>query len=250
MDAASNDNTVLVLDDITAGYKGADVLRGVTVKVPSASVVALLGPNGAGKTTTLRCASGMLRSRSGRLLVAGDDLTGHPPYRVAQAGVCHIPEGRGIYPSLTVRENILMFSPRLPAADLVDSTLSAFPHLKPKLKRQAGTLSGGEQQMLALGRAYIGSPTVILLDEVSMGLAPKIVDEIFSSIAQLRKRNVSLLLVEQYVDRALEIADFVYVLRRGRVQAEGPAVTITRDQILDSYLRADRSAEMPSNSPQ
>jgi branched-chain amino acid transport system ATP-binding protein len=250
MIAATNDNDVLVLDDVTAGYKGVDVLRGVTVNVPSGSVVALLGPNGAGKTTTLRCASGMLRCRSGRLMVDGEDLTGHPAHRVARAGVCHIPEGRGIYPSLSVRENILMFSPRLRPSDLIDSALSAFPHLRSKLKQPAGTLSGGEQQMLALSRAYAGSPRVVLLDEVSMGLAPKIVDEIFASIGELRQRNVSLVLVEQYVDRALQIADYVYVLKRGTVQAHGAAATITRDQILDSYLRSAQPAPMPSKSSQ
>jgi branched-chain amino acid transport system ATP-binding protein len=248
MNATTSDDAVLRLDNITAGYKGVGVLRGVTLTVPSGSVVALLGPNGAGKTTTLRAASGMLRSRSGRLHVAGQDLTGQPAHRVARAGVCHIPEGRGIYPSLSVRENMLMFSPRLPPAELVDSALTAFPHLKSKLKQSAGTLSGGEQQMLALSRAYAGSPRVVLLDEVSMGLAPKVVDQIFASIGELRQRNVSLLLVEQYVDRALQIADYAYVLRRGAVQAEGRAAEITRDQILDSYLRSDEPAEIPTDS--
>jgi branched-chain amino acid transport system ATP-binding protein len=250
VNTATAENVPLVLDDLTAGYKGADVLRGVNVRVPSGSVIALLGPNGAGKTTLLRCASGLLRSRSGRLTVDGRDVTGLPSHRVAQAGVCHIPEGRGIYPSLSVRENILMFSPHLPAAELLEGTLSAFPHLKLKLRQPAGTLSGGEQQMLALGRAYAGSPKVVLLDEVSLGLAPKIVDEIFLSIADLRQRNVSLVLVEQYVDRALQIADYVYVLKRGTVQAEGQASTFTRDRILDSYLRSEEAAETLPNKAQ
>jgi branched-chain amino acid transport system ATP-binding protein len=248
MNATATGDPVLRLQNVRAGYKGAEVLHGVTMSVPSGSVVALLGPNGAGKTTALRCASGMVRSRAGTLQVAGQDLTGHPSHQIAQAGVCHIPEGRGIYPSLTVRENILMFSPRLAAADLIEAAVGAFPHLGRKLKQAAGTLSGGEQQMLALSRAYAGSPKVVLLDEVSMGLAPKIVDEIFVSIGQLRKRSVSLLLVEQYVDRALQIADYVYILRRGTVQAEGPALKFTRDQILDSYLRVDPPAEMPPSN--
>jgi branched-chain amino acid transport system ATP-binding protein len=236
-------NDVLRLDSVTAGYKGVDVLRDLTLNVPRASVVALLGPNGAGKTTALRFASGMLGGRAGRLYVGDDDLTGRPAHRVAQAGVCHIPEGRGIYPSLTVRENIAMFSPRIATAKLVDSAVAAFPHLKSKLKQAAGTLSGGEQQMLALSRAYAGSPGVVLLDEVSMGLAPKIVDDIYVSIRRLRSRNVSLLLVEQYVDRALEIADYVYVLKRGSVQADGPAMSFTRERIVDSYLGGDTSAD-------
>ena len=239
----NGDAPVLRLDNVTAGYKGADVLHAVTLTVGRSAVVALLGPNGAGKTTALRYGSGMLRGRSGRLFVGGQELTGQSAHRVARAGVCHIPEGRGIYPSLTVRENISMFSPRIAPADLVDLAVNAFPHLKPRLKQPAGTLSGGEQQMLALSRAYAGSPGVVLLDEVSMGLAPKIVDEIFGSIAQLRSRNVSLLLVEQYVDRALEIADYVYVLKRGTIRAEGPAVTFTRERILDSYLGGEPSSE-------
>jgi branched-chain amino acid transport system ATP-binding protein len=241
MDATASDAAVLALDGVTAGYKGISVLRGVTLTVPAGSVVALLGPNGAGKTTALRCASGMLRSRSGRLRVSGQDLTGQPAHRVARAGVCHIPEGRGIYPSLSVRENMLMFSPSVAPATLIDAALAAFPHLKSKLRQPAGTLSGGEQQMLALSRAYARSPRVVLLDEVSMGLAPKVVDEIFASIGQLRERDVSLLLVEQYMDRALQIADYVYVLRRGAVAAEGRASDISRDQILDTYLQGEQS---------
>jgi branched-chain amino acid transport system ATP-binding protein len=234
---------VLRLDNVTAGYKGVDVLRGVTLCVARSAVVALLGPNGAGKTTALRYASGMLRGRTGRLYVDGRDITDRPAHHLARAGLCHIPEGRGIYPSLTVRENISMSSPRIAPDDLVDSAISAFPHLKSRLKQPAGTLSGGEQQMLALSRAYAGSPNVVLLDEVSMGLAPKIVDEIFSSIGQLRSRNVSLLLVEQYVDRALEIADYVYVLKRGTIRAEGPAATFTRERIFDSYLGGEPSSD-------
>lgn len=240
---------VLNLVEVTAGYKGADVLRGVNLRVAASSVVALLGPNGAGKTTTLRYASGMLRGRAGRLEVNGQGMTGRSSHDIARAGVCHIPEGRGIYPTLSVRENITMFSPRMSPAELVDAAVSAFPHLKTKLRQPAGTLSGGEQQMLALSRAYAGQPSVVLLDEVSMGLAPKIVDEIFASIDALRKRDISLLLVEQYVDRALQIADYVYVLNRGAVQAEGPAHRFTRDQIVSSYLGQTRSPELEQAGP-
>jgi branched-chain amino acid transport system ATP-binding protein len=232
---------VLLLEKVTAGYHGTDVLRGVTLRVPGSAVVALLGPNGAGKTTTLRYASGMLGGRAGRLRVNGQDVTGRAAHRVARAGVCHILEGRGIYPSLTVRENIAMFSPRHSPSDLVDAAVSAFPHLKSKLRQPAGTLSGGEQQMLALSRAYVGEPSVALLDEVSMGLAPKVVDEIFLSIDRLRRRGVSLLLVEQYVNRALQIADYVYVMNRGAVRAEGPADSFTRERIVSAYLGNDRS---------
>jgi branched-chain amino acid transport system ATP-binding protein len=227
---------VIELRDVNAGYKDLLVLNGVSLVAPRSSVVALLGPNGAGKTTLLRYASGLLGGQAGRLCINGEDTTGRPPYEIASRGVCHIPEGRGIYPSLTVRENIALFSPRFKPTDLVDTAVLAFPALKKKLGQVAGTLSGGEQQMLALSRAYVGSPAVVLLDEVSMGLAPKIVDEIFLSIEQLKKNGNSLILVEQYVDRALAIADRVYVLHRGTVRAHGFASDFSRERVVDSYL--------------
>ncbi len=227
---------VLRLGEVTAGYQDVEVLRGVSLKVGPAQVVALLGPNGAGKSTLLRYASGLLRGRSGHLEVNGTAATGRPAHAIARLGVCHVPEGRGVYPSLTVRENMALLSPRMTPSDLVEVAVTAFPALKAKLRQPAGTLSGGEQQMLALSRAYAGTPSVVLLDEVSQGLAPKIVDSIFSSIDQLRQKKVSLLLVEQYVDRALDIADYVYVLGGGVVRAQGRAHEFTRARIVDSYL--------------
>lgn len=222
MTSATADSVPLVLENLTAGYKGADVLRGVNVRVPSGSVIALLGPNGAGKTTMLRCASGLLRTRSGRLKVGGQDVTGLPSHRVAQAGVCHIPEGRGIYPSLSVRENILMFSPYLPPAELLDSTLSAFPHLKRKLGQAAGTLSGGEQQMLALGRALMLSPKILLVDEPSVGLAPILVSRTIDAIAEMKSRYaLTVLMAEQNFNQAIRIAERGYVIVHGRIAFEG-----------------------------
>ncbi len=228
--------TSLSLREVTAGYGSIDVLHDVTLDVPVGTVVALLGPNGAGKTTLLRYASGLLRGRSGSFQVRGDDVTGRVAHVVAKRGVCHIPEGRGIYPSLSVRENIALLSPSFDPDHLVGVVLDAFPALRTRLSQVAGTLSGGEQQMLAMGRAYVGDPAVVLLDEVSMGLAPRIVGEIFASIKRLKDRRVSLLLVEQYVDRALDIADYVYVLSRGRVTAQGEAKTFSRERIMASYL--------------
>jgi len=232
---ASTD-VALRLENVTAGYQDVRVLRGVDLEVKRSAVVALLGPNGAGKTTLLRYASGLIRGRSGRLEVAGVDITGQPAHQIARGGICHIPEGRGIYPSLTVRENMALLSPHIPSSELVEISVAAFPALSPKLGQAAGTLSGGEQQMLALSRAYAGTPVAVLLDEVSMGLAPKIVDEIFTSIEHLSRRNVALLLVEQYVDRALSIADYVYVMNGGLIQAQGLAREFTRERIVDSYL--------------
>jgi branched-chain amino acid transport system ATP-binding protein len=233
---SANGRVALQLREVTGGYGGLDVLQDITLAVKDSSVVALLGPNGAGKTTLLRYASGLLKGRRGTLSVGGKDVTGQPSHVVAKHGVCHIPEGRGIYPSLTVRENIALLSPRVSPGQLTDLVVASFPALGQRLDQVAGTLSGGEQQMLALSRAYVGEPVAVLLDEVSMGLAPKIVNEIFSSIEQLKRRRVSLLLVEQYVDRALEIADYVYVMSRGRVCAEGPSGDFSREQIMASYL--------------
>lgn len=235
---SSDAPAALRLDGVTAGYQDSIVLRDVDLEVRRGSVVALLGPNGAGKTTLLRYASGLVSGRAGRLEVGGGNVTGQSAHQIARHGVCHIPEGRGIFPSLTVRENMTLLSPRLSAGELIETALTAFPVLSRKLSQVAGTLSGGEQQMLALSRAYAGTPTVILLDELSMGLAPKIIDEIFLSIEQLRRRNVSLLLVEQYVDRALNVADYVYVLSNGSIGARGPAAEFSRRRIAESYLGA------------
>jgi branched-chain amino acid transport system ATP-binding protein len=227
---------VLELRDVTAGYQGHTVLRNVSVKVPDDAVVALLGPNGAGKTTMLRVASGLLQPSSGQLLFDGEDITGASTDELARWGVCHVPEGRGIFPSLTVRDNLRLQAP----GDLDGPTLSAvsavFPRLAERLDQTAGTMSGGEQQMLALAHAYVASPTVVLLDEVSMGLAPRIVDEIFEYLRDLAGRGAALLLVEQYVARALDLADYVYILRKGRIEFAGEPKELGSDAILASYL--------------
>jgi branched-chain amino acid transport system ATP-binding protein len=227
---------MLELRGITAGYGSHTVLRDVNLVVPDNAVVALLGPNGAGKTTLLRVASGLLRPSAGRILIDGVDATGWPPHRLSQAGVCHVPEGRGIFRALSVKDNI-----RLQAGDGLDldpipAVTQAFPRLGERLAQRAGTMSGGEQQMLALARAYVAGATTVLLDEVSMGLAPKIIDEIFAYLHQLASQGTALLLVEQYVARALELADFVYILNKGRVQFVGESDELGEEQILASYL--------------
>jgi branched-chain amino acid transport system ATP-binding protein len=227
---------MLELRDVTAGYQGHVVLRDVSIKVPDDSVVALLGPNGAGKTTLLRVASGLLEPSSGQLLLDGEDITGASTDELARWGVCHVPEGRGIFPSLSVRDNLRLQAP----GDLDGPTLSAvsavFPRLAERLDQTAGTLSGGEQQMLALAHAYVASPSVVLLDEVSMGLAPRIVDEIFEYLRDLASRGAALLLVEQYVARALDLADYVYILRKGRIEFAGEPKELGGDAILASYM--------------
>jgi branched-chain amino acid transport system ATP-binding protein len=207
--------------------------------VPPSSVVALLGPNGAGKTTLLRAASGILPCWEGRLVVDGADLTNRGPHEVAAAGVCHVPEGRGIYPALTVRENLVLQSSRGQENEAIERATSVFPILGQRLSQTAGTMSGGQQQMLALARSYVTNPHVVLLDEVSMGLAPIIVDEIFEFLERMAKQGTALLLVEQYATKALAIADYVYILGRGTVTFAGDAAELEGEDVFQRYLGID-----------
>ncbi|GAA0631733.1 ABC transporter ATP-binding protein [Sporichthya brevicatena] len=228
---------MLELTNISAGYDTGLVLRGVNLTVPPSSVVALLGANGAGKTTLLRVASGQLRPTTGSVSLSGVDMTGKRSEQLARRGLCHVPEGRGIFPSLTVAENIRLQTP--PGVDkrkAIRDVAEVFPRLGERLDQRAGTMSGGEQQMLALARAYISKPSVVLLDEVSMGLAPRIVDDIFVYLRRLADAGISLLVVEQYVARALELADYVYILDRGRLSYVAEPFEISEETIAHSYL--------------
>jgi branched-chain amino acid transport system ATP-binding protein len=227
---------VLAVRNVTAGYGDTVVLRDVTVDVPPATVVALLGPNGAGKTTLLRVASGTIAPSAGQVVLDGEDVTGRSPSRRASRGLCHIPEGRGIFPSLTVRENLKLLSRKGEEAAGLERAVSAFPALANRLDQVAGSLSGGEQQMLAISRAYIANPSVVMVDEASMGLAPIVVDALFEFLAGL---EAPLLLVEQYVTRALALADTAYVLNQGRIVASGPAADLDADEIFARYLSID-----------
>jgi branched-chain amino acid transport system ATP-binding protein len=227
---------MLELRGITAGYGSHTVLRDVNLVIPDNSVVALLGPNGAGKTTLLRVASGLLKPSAGRILVDGVDATNWPPHRLSELGVCHVPEGRGIFRALSVKDNIRLQVKDGNAFDPIAAVAEFFPRLGERLGQRAGTMSGGEQQMLALARAYVAGAKTVLLDEVSMGLAPKIIDEIFEYLHRLADQGAALLLVEQYVARALELADFVYILNKGRVQFVGESDELGEEQILASYL--------------
>ena len=229
---------MLELAGIDAHYGATQVLRGIDVQVPPASVVALLGPNGAGKTTLLRVASGLLKPTRGHLRVDNRDVTGASPHRLVDQGLCLVPEGRGIFGSLTVRENLVLCSKRGGDKDAVERAVDAFPRLGERLNQVARTMSGGEQQMLALSRAYIQRPRFVLLDEVSMGLAPKIVDEIFEFLRRLAQEGTALLLVEQYVTRALEAADYVYLLNRGQVSFAGEPDQLDADELAAHYVGA------------
>jgi branched-chain amino acid transport system ATP-binding protein len=231
---------MFTLDNIVAGYAETTVLRGVSLTVPDASVVALLGANGAGKTTLLRVASGLLRPTAGRMTLDGVDVTSARPHQLATRGVCHVPEGRGIFPSLTVRENLSLQAGGGKGG--LDRAVEAFPRLGERLTQTAGTLSGGEQQMLSLARSYIANPKVMLLDEVSMGLAPKIVDEIFEFLGRVAHEGASLLLVEQYVTRALALADYVYLLNRGQVAYRGEPSELEDEDVFARYLGTEVGA--------
>jgi branched-chain amino acid transport system ATP-binding protein len=226
----------LALTDIVAGYNGGVVVDGVSVAVQPGSVAALLGANGAGKTTLLRVAAGLLRPAAGVVEIHGRPCTTLPAYERTRRGLCLVPEGRGIFRDLTVHENLRLQLPPGCARDGIDAGLGAFPFLAGRLNQVAGAMSGGEQQMLALARCYIARPSVILVDEVSIGLAPKIVDRIFESLRDIAATGIAILLVEQYVTRALELADTAHVLTRGSLRFSGPAAALDAGDLFVDYL--------------
>lgn len=227
---------MLCTERLTAGYGGTVVLRDVSLAVPDSGIVALLGPNGAGKTTLLRACSGLLRPLSGTVEFGGVDMTYASARKFRSSGICHVTEGRCIFPGLTVRENLVMFEGSGACRASMEEALDVFPQLRPKLQQVAGTMSGGEQQMLALTRAYISSAKCILLDEVSMGLAPRVVDIIFQFLERLRGAGMSLLLVEQFVSKALAVADYVYILRQGSLVFAGDPGELEGADMFVRYL--------------
>ena len=227
----------LELIGVRAGYGRIDVLHGVDLCVPRGTVVALLGPNGAGKSTTVQVASGRLVPRGGCLHVAGHHVNGAAPGRLAKAGMCTIPEGRGIFPNLTVDENLWVMTnvSGRERAELRDRAFSFFPRLTEKRSQLAGTLSGGEQQMLAMSRAIATEPQLLILDEVSLGLAPMIVSELYEAVAHLKTFGIAILVVEQFAETALRVADVAAIMGGGRVRAVGPPEEIV-EQLASSYL--------------
>jgi len=226
---------MLELKSLTGGYGNVTILRDVSITVPDSSVVALIGPNGAGKTTTLKMASGVLRPDAGSVVLDGTDVTKIGSAARSKAGMCHLIEGRGVFPSLTVRENMVLFSPKGAEADAFEKAASTFPILGRRRDQVAGTLSGGEQQMLALARAYVSNPRLVLVDEASLGLAPLVVDTIFEFLDQLRKEGISLLIVEQYVSRVLAVANSVYVLHKGEVVFSGAPSELNEKRLFALY---------------
>ena len=235
---------LLRVAELRVNYGAVAAIRGVSLKVTAGEVVALLGANGAGKSTLLRTVSGLTRPRAGRILLGGEAIHRLPPARIVRLGVAHCPEGRRVFGTLTVAENL-----RLGAAARVDRAgvaadreriYAMFPILGERRTQPAGTLSGGEQQMLALGRALMARPRVLLLDEPSLGLAPLLVRQIFRTLAELKADGVTMLLVEQNINLALDLADRAYVLRTGEVSLAGSAVDLKADYeaVAAAYLGA------------
>jgi branched-chain amino acid transport system ATP-binding protein len=227
---------LLELRGIHAAYDGIEVLHGVDLEVPEGSVVALLGPNGAGKSTTIKVASGLMPPKAGRVLMAGRDVTGARPEELARRGVVTIPEGRGIFPSLTVRENLRMATYSGRGLDHIESVAyERFPRLGQRRTQLAGTMSGGEQQMLAMARGLACDPAVLMLDELSMGLAPLVVEELYEIVAHIARGGVSILVIEQFARTVLGVADLAAIMVQGRVLRVGAPSEI-EDELSAAYL--------------
>jgi branched-chain amino acid transport system ATP-binding protein len=234
--AGGGDAPILELVDVHAGYGPIEVLHGVDLAVPPGAVVALLGPNGGGKTTTLRVCSGLHPVASGELRVAGRTVNGVSAAQLAQVGVCSIPEGRGIFPNLSVRENLWLATATGTALDAIEeATYARFPILGNRRQQLAGTLSGGEQQMLALARALSTNPILLLLDELSLGLAPIIVSHIYETVTELAAQGLSILVAEQFARTVLPIAHSAGIMLHGRIVRFGTPAEIEQD-LSTSYL--------------
>ncbi len=227
----------IAVEGLRAAYGRIEVLHGVDLVVPPASVFALLGPNGAGKSTLLKVISGRMRPSSGRVLIGDRPVDRTPTEKLARIGVCAVPEGRGIFPNLTVRENLRIWTYRggLTAKDVEEKTFATFPRLKDRRRQLAGTLSGGEQQMLAISRALVTDPSVLLLDELSMGLAPLIVTELYELVSALAAQGMTVLLVEQFVATALSVATRAAIMVHGRIQQVGSPQEVS-EAALGVYL--------------
>jgi branched-chain amino acid transport system ATP-binding protein len=236
---------MLSIQNLQAAYGKVEVLHGISLDVPKGKLVTLIGSNGAGKTTTMRAISGMIKPRGGKVTLDGKDITGMDSHRIARAGLAHSPEGRRVFATMSVTDNLLLgafprFTRARPKGDIqrdLDKALDLFPRLKERRTQLAGTLSGGEQQMLAMARAVMLNPDVVLLDEPSMGLAPILVDEVFRIITRLKEQGVTMLLVEQFAAAALNVADYGYVLENGSISVHGPAESLKNDpKVVAAYL--------------
>ena len=232
-------DTLLSVQDLDVRYGSVQALFDVTIDVPAGSVVAVLGANGAGKSTLARAVSGLVPSFGGRVTFEGNDITKAHPHNIRRAGLVHIPEGRGIFPGLSVQENLRMAVRRVGVSDqrkaAIEHAYDMFPRLAERRSQRAGTLSGGEQQMLALARALAVPPKLIIADEMSLGLAPLVVNAVFESIEQAAKNGVTIVLIEQFVHRALGLASECVILKQGSIAWTGPSAN-ARQEVLDRYL--------------
>ncbi|MFD2422213.1 ABC transporter ATP-binding protein [Amycolatopsis pigmentata] len=228
---------VIEMSGVTAGYESLTALREVSVTVHAGEVLAVLGANGAGKSTLLRAAAGVIRPWAGRVVLDGTDVTRAPAHQRVARGLCLIPEGRGIFRNLTVAQNLRLQAGSAERAEAgLDRVAHLFPVLRDRIRQTAGTLSGGQQQMLAMARAYLTRPRVVLIDEVSMGLAPVVLDDIFAALRTLVADGTALIIVEQYVSRALDLADTAMLLVKGRTAYRGPATDLDEAAIARDYL--------------
>ena len=232
---------MLEVKNIQVAYGKIVAVKDVSIDVKQGEIVTLIGSNGAGKSTTLRTISGLIKPKSGEILFNGKRIDGVPGHEIVGMGICHSPEGRRIFPRMTVKENLelgafLRNDKTAVNADM-DRVLELFPRLKERIKQTAGTMSGGEQQMLAVSRALMGDPKLLLLDEPSMGLAPVLVELIFDTIVKIRKQGITVLLIEQNATAALEVADRAYVLESGKVKMSGSAKELSSDdKVTKAYL--------------
>ncbi len=233
---------MLTIQDLSVSYGAIRALHGVNLTVPEGGIVTLIGSNGAGKSTTLRTVSGLVRPQSGSITYRGERIHGMAPHKIVQRGLCHVPEGRMVFGNLTVRENLAMGAYLQHDQALVrrerDYVFSVFPRLAEREKQLAGTLSGGEQQMLAIGRALMGQPKFLMLDEPSLGIAPLLVKAIFAQIATInRERGITILLVEQNANLALEVASHGFVLETGQVILDNDSAALRADaRVRSAYL--------------
>lgn len=236
---------MLSIKNLKAGYGKIEVLHGINIDVPKSQIITLIGSNGAGKTTTMRAITGMIKPTAGEITLGSENITGVDSHRVARLGLAHSPEGRRVFSTMSVTDNLLLGAfPRLtgsrPKGDVkndLEKAMELFPRLKERRNQLAGTLSGGEQQMLAMARAVMLNPEVFLLDEPSMGLAPILVDEVFKIIQRLKSEGVTMLLVEQFAAAALNVADYGYVLENGHIKVHGPAEQLKNDPaVIAAYL--------------
>lgn len=238
----TENSPMLEVRNLAVRYGGIQALHDLSLSVPEGSIVTLVGANGAGKSTTLRTISGLVPSASGSIRFSGQEITGWPAHRIVAAGLAHVPEGRLVFPDLSVRENLMMGAylrrdRKEIAADL-EWVGEFFPRLRERITQQAGTLSGGEQQMLAIGRALMGRPRCLMLDEPSLGIAPLLVETIFARLVDLNKeRGMTMLLVEQNASLALKVSHYAYVLETGTIHLEGPSQEVrNRPEVKAAYL--------------